>query len=648
MVVGIVDMSRAGLQPVRPAGGYLPIADYGVIGNLRTAALVGRDGSIDWCCLPELDSPSVFGALLDRMRGGCFRIAPAGLRRSAQRYLPETNVLETRLEGEGGTLCLLDFMPLRGSLLSTEDPQTEPQVHRLARCDEGEVVLELAWSPRFDYARRAPALRRVNGGVIAEAGERLALGAAGGMLDQASLAEDGPGPVVRLRRRLGAGEEAAFVTRFGTDDASYDSARARRALDETVAAWRGWVEGSREIREWQGPWREPVVRSELALKLLTHPDSGAIAAAATTSLPEVIGGVRNWDYRFSWLRDAAFTVQALMSLGHLDEAKDFFEWLEKASMLEDQAGGLRTIYGLHGETRLPERVLEHLEGYRGSRPVRIGNLAAGQTQHDIYGELLDVACEFVRRGHVLDAEEGAFLSRVADRACHAWRQPDEGIWEVRNGPRHFVHSKVMCWVALARALELAGHGDLTGDVGLWRREAQAIREVVLAEGFDTKQNSFVQSFGSPHLDAANLLIPLVEFLPVEDPRVQATIDRTRQVLLRDGLVRRYDSDDGLPGTDGGFGVCTSWLIDTLALSGRGEEARELFAEMVGRASPLGLYSEEWDLRTGELLGNFPQAFTHIGLINSALYLARGEGRPVPFVPEEHGAKGERPSPARPA
>jgi GH15 family glucan-1,4-alpha-glucosidase len=397
-------------------------------------------------------------------------------------------------------------------------------------------------------------------------------------------------------------------------------------LRETIETWRSWVSSETRDRSWAGDCAPHVVRSELVLKLLTHPTTGAIAAAATTSLPESIGGVRNWDYRFTWIRDAAFTVQALMAVGHRAEALDFLSFAERAALSRDDLWGLQIMYGLRGETHLPERELPHLSGYRGSRPVRIGNAAARQRQHDIYGELLASAHQFVRSGGILEPDLLSFLSRVADQASVAWPSPDDGIWEMRREPRHYVYSKVMVWVALDRAIRLARDSGLRGNVARWMRERDVVHSHVIENGYDPGLGAFVQAYGSQELDAANLLIPVLEFLPATDPRVVRTIDLTLERLTHDGMVYRYLGNDGLPGSEGAFGLCTYWLVDGLTLCGRLDEAWDLFGGMTRRANHLGLYAEEIDPRSGMFLGNFPQAFTHIGLINSVLYLAQAEGR----------------------
>ena len=608
---------------------YKPIEDYGVIGNLRTVALVGRDGSIDWCCLPEVDRPSVFAAILDHRNGGRFRVAPRGAARGEQHYLDDTNVLLTTFESAHSHVELTDFMPLNESIVGAGDPYTSPTIYRLVECRSGSSEVEVEWGPRFDYGRAPTRLEVRADSVIARSDDEQAVLA--GLPRGTTLETEGD--TVRARLSVNAGETVPLVMRYGAEVAHCDRETVVRLRDRTVAVWREWVasrtEGDR-MAGFEPEWRPLVQRSELVLKLLTHPDTGAIAAAPTTSLPEQIGGVRNWDYRYSWIRDSSFTAQALFSLGHRHAAFDFLEWTERVAM---RKGGeslrLQIMYGLHGETELEERELDHLEGYRCSSPVRIGNAAAKQVQHDIYGELLGAAFELVRHGGHLDASLRSFLAAVADRACEVWREPDAGIWEVRGGPQHFVYSKVMCWVALDRAVMLAKKYGMRGDVERWQRERDEIRRLVLEQGYDEERRAFVQAFGSKALDASNLLIPVMGFLPFGDERVQNTIERTLEELTSEGVVYRYDADDGLPGGEGAFGLTTFWLIDALTLSGRHDEALELFERMLGRANHLGLYSEEFDPTTGAFLGNFPQGFSHIGLINSALYLSRSRGREAP-------------------
>jgi GH15 family glucan-1,4-alpha-glucosidase len=608
---------------------YKPISSYAVIGNLRSVALVGNDGAIDWCCFPELDRGSVFAALLDERKGGRFRIALAGVATGEQSYVQDSNVLHTIFRRGQTCLQVTDFMPLSGSIegCCESSAQAPPQIVRLLLCQEGEVDVELEWSPRFDYARQAVEITPIDGGWRASGGgEKLFLtGVEGGELHQ-----EENGPVLRARWRMQGGEERVLVTSW-QEAAACEHAHARRQMQGTVEVWRKWAhrEGVVHSEQWAGEWLPLVLRSSLVCKLLTHAESGAIAAAPTTSLPEGIGGVRNWDYRFAWIRDASQTAQALISLGHTSEAIDLLHWMERVSEAHADDWELQIMYGLRGQQELPEEELEHLEGYRGSRPVRIGNGAAQQFQLEVYGELLNTGYELVRRGEELQPHVKNFLRKVTEHVVQVWEKPDFGIWEMRGEPRHFTYSKVMAWVAVDRAIHLAEEYGLEGDVELWRQTRQRIRQQILEQGYDQERDAFVQSYGSKELDAANLRIPLMEFLPADDPRVQGTIDRTLEELTENGLVYRYRCDDGIPGEEGAFGLCTFWLVDALALGGRVQEAEEIFAKLLGHANHVGLFPEQFDPGSGEFLGNFPQAFTHIGLINSALYLAWAKGRPLP-------------------
>jgi pentatricopeptide repeat protein len=618
--------------------GYAPIEDYGAIGNLRTVALISRYGSVDWCCLPQLDAGSVFGAILDHRRGGRWRVGPAGpWRRADQRYVEMTNVLETVWDDGGARLTVTDFMPLSGSISGRCDAPTSPAIYRVLRCEGGTSDVAVEWSPRFDYARAATSIDMGSNLVTADSGaERVQLEGlpAGAVIDHG---DDG-GPVLRSHFTMQDGDVIPLLTWYGGDAPIDGVAGWRGALDRTLRAWRDWVEngGTEHSSSFAGPWQPLVDRSGLALKLLTFPSTGAIAAAPTTSLPEHIGGVRNWDYRYTWIRDASFTAQALVAIGHRKEAVDFLEWAEEVTMQgQDADGRLGLMYTLDGESSIPEIELDHLEGYRESRPVRIGNKAAEQFQLDIYGELLDAAYEMSRLGVAIDDRLWRFLTSVTDQACARWSEPDYGIWEVRSEAQHFVYSKLMVYVAIDRALRLARRFRLPADTERWFRTREQVRESILQNGYDTTRGSFVQAYGSSALDAANLHIPLVGFLPPEDPRVQSMINLSLRELTENGLVFRYrtsDADDGLPGHEGAFGLTTFWMVDALALSGRVDEAWEMFEGMGRRANHLGLYSEELDPLSGEFLGNFPQGFTHIGFINSAVYLAHAEGRPLAAPP----------------
>lgn len=610
--------------------GYKPISDYAVIGNLRTAALVGTDGSIDWCCFPYLDRTSVFAALLDARRGGRFRVSVPGIERGRQWYVENTNILKTEFSGDAGTLVVTDLMPLSGDIEGRAGSFAPPELYRILECNRGSVEAAVEWSPRFDYARGMTGVSRIPRGWLATDGrDDMTLF---GLEGAGEIEEEEGGHTLRAEIPMQEGDRCVLIARWGTEDLTYVPDRAESVEEETTEVWRTWAHrnGAARAEEWAGGLLPLLVRSELALKLLTNTATGAIAAAPTTSLPEDIGGVRNWDYRFSWIRDSAMTAQALIALGHEKEAIELLAWMERVSEMHAGEGpGLRLMYSIHGWTDLDEEELPYLEGYRGSRPVRIGNEAATQLQLEIYGELLNTAYELVRRGYKLPEKEMAFLSRVADEACTLWKEPDHGIWEIRGEQRHYVYSKVMLWVALDRAVHLADRYGLRGNRDRWVRGAAALRQQILEQGYDAEAGAFVQSYGSKDLDAVNLRIALLEFLPFDDERIQGTIDATIEGLMENDLVYRYRVDDGLPGEEGAFGLCTFWLIDCLALSGRIEEARSLFERMVNRANHAGLYPEQFDPATGEFLGNFPQAFTHIGLVNSALYLAYAEGRPIP-------------------
>lgn len=624
---------------------YRPISDYGVIGNLRTVALVGRDGSIDWCCFPNLDRASAFGALLDSRAGGRFRIFSPGAR-GRHEYVPDTNILRTEFRG-AGALTVTDFMPLLENIredMTSEDP---PEIHRLLECSGGVVEVELEWSPRFDYGAAGMRIERLRSGWLASGfNEVMTLANVG---DGSVLAEgaDG-GPAVTWRFTLEPGEKRVVVARWGGYRTLYDLEESVDMLHRTARNWRDWAHMEEAVHgpEWAGDWVGLLTRSELALKLLINADTGAIAAAPTTSLPEDIGGVRNWDYRYAWIRDAALTAQSLIALGHRREAVRVLHWMEDVSHeCRRKNRAPQVMYGLHGETDLRERKLSHLEGYRASRPVLVGNEAATQFQLEVYGELLTTGYELARRGEALAPEIEEFLRITADHVARVWRDPDHGIWEVRAEPRHFTYSKLMAWVALDRAVTLNRRFGMAGDARRWAKVRREIRDDVLENGFDRELGAFVQHYGGKELDAANLRVPFLEFLDAEDPRVQGTIDRTMERLSENDLVYRYRSDDGLPGEEGTFCICTFWLVDALALSGRMEEAERVYEGIAGRVNDLGLLSEQIDPHTGEFLGNFPQAFTHIGLITSRVYLAYTQGRRVPEAPpvgtQEHRREAAR-------
>ncbi|WP_254545791.1 glycoside hydrolase family 15 protein [Halomarina pelagica] len=595
---------------------YPPLEDYGLVGNLETCALVSVDGSIDWCPLPHLESPSVFAHLLDADGGGHFRIRPAAAYASAQRYLDRTNVLRTEFRTAMGDLAVTDFMPI----VDDEGGGTRsPAIYRRVTCERGRAEVEIAFEPRFDYARAETIVEARDGGLLAAGGDETALLMTDRPFD---VSDDGATATVALT----AGDAEWFVLRYGDAEPVADG-RARRLLDDTVSFWRGWAHTCDESEcVFGGPWHDLVVRSGLVLKLLTHRETGAIAAAPTTSLPEDVGGVRNWDYRYNWLRDAAFTIQALSNLHHGAEARSYFEWFLDRCRAEDPER-IQPLYGLHGDPDLAERELEHLSGYRDSSPVRVGNGAIHQRQLDIYGELVLAIYETVSDDGSLERDDWDAVRGIIDYVPEIWREPDAGIWEVRGGTRHFVFSKLMCWVALDRGVAIAEERGFDAPFDRWRAVRDEIREAVLEKGYSEERGAFVRAFDDDALDATALLVPLVGFLPFDDERVQRTIDAIRaELMTEEGLVRRYDGDDGLPGEEGTFVLCSFWLVDALALSGRVEEAREVFLNVLDYANPLGLLAEEIDEGEGVQVGNYPQAFSHVGLINSALYLGRMSGR----------------------
>ena len=593
---------------------YTPIAEYGVVGNLETCALVGPDGSVDWLPFPHVESPSVLGAVLDEDDGGRFRIAPADEFEASQAYLDRTNVLETTFETDSGRATVTDFLPPAGRV-----DHPERVLCRKVACAEGTVDLEVEFAPRFDYARADTDVTAVERGVRAEGGDDRAV-----LESPVDLSVRGDRATGELS--LSAGDSAWFLLRYaGAEDASVDP---EAALADTVEYWRDWVHDCDDLEDgcvFEGSWHDVVVRSSLALKLLTHAETGAIAAAPTTSLPEDVGGVRNWDYRYNWLRDAGFTIQTLMNLGHVEEADSYFEWFMDLCHADDPAE-MKPVYGLHGDPDLAEQELDHLEGYRGSRPVRVGNGAAEQTQLDVYGELLLGVDEMRCYGRSLEDDWPA-VRNIVEYVADVWDETDAGIWEVRSGEEQFVYSKVMCWVALDRGVAIAEQEGFDAPLESWRGTREAIRADVLENGYDDGIDSFVQSYGSTAVDATGLLIPVVGFLPFDDERVRGTIETVESRLVEnDVLVGRYDGDDGLPGSEGAFLLCSCWLVDALALSGRVDEARDRLEALTGHLNPLNLLSEEIDTETGRYLGNYPQAFSHLGLINSVLYVGFAEGR----------------------
>jgi GH15 family glucan-1,4-alpha-glucosidase len=613
-------------QPQRVSGvsagaalpGYLPIAEHGIIGDLHTAALVGTDGTIDWYCCPHFDSPSVFGAILDRQRGGYYRIAPAMEGWTPkQLYFPDTNVLITRFLTRAGVGEVQDFMPIH-------DAPGSVFRHRLIRRVlgvRGQLTFRIEVEPRFNYGRdRHTTVFHENGVVFRTEDMSLTLETATPLM----LRETG----VACEISLTPGESVTFVLERVQPDyvpRPYSEAETREAFDATIEYWRRWLAKSR----YQGRWREVVHRSALTLKLLTYRPTGGIVAAPTTSLPEQPGGGRNWDYRYTWIRDAAFSLYALLRLGFTDEAAAFMEWLRER-FGEDHPGAhgpLQLMYGIDGRAELEEGVLEHLEGYQGSAPVRIGNGAANQLQLDIYGELIDSVWFYSQNGSAIDHDAWVDLTRVIDWICENWDQADEGIWEERGGRKHYTYSRLMSWVGLERAVKMALDRGLPADLPKWQSSRDQIYHQIMAKGWHPERRAFVQHYDSEFLDAAVLLMPLVNFVAPTDRRWLSTLDAMSNELVSDSLVYRYNveaSPDGLEGEEGTFSICTFWYVEALARAGRVDEARLAFEKMLTYANHLGLYSEQIGL-TGEALGNFPQAFTHLGLISAAFYLDRELG-----------------------
>lgn len=600
---------------------YRNIADYGLIGDMYSTALVSSDGSIDYCSMPFLDSPTIFAALLDDEKGGYFSIQPRGDFTSTHAYIPDTNILVCTFETAEGEAVLHDFMPVETEhLVATKE-------HRISRrldVQKGVMEFRLTFMPRPNYASTVPIVT-IQGNTIKAFCHEHPLTLLHS-LQESDVRQSGNGALI-IDFSLAADESANFNLRYG-EYAETGTNIADDDLQKNIDFWKNWLHNCMgEHCAFLGEYTPLVNRSLLALKLLAFHPTGAIAAAATTSLPEVLGGERNWDYRFTWLRDASFTLKALFSLGHITEADSFIRWLH-TTYRSYEGGNLRIMYSIRGEEMLHEKELEHLKGYKNSRPVRIGNLAHIQNQWDIYGEVMDAALRLSDYAGKIDAELWPFFRDICNMALDNWQKPDDGIWEVRNGPFHFVYSKVMCWVALDRGIMIAKRYGFDAPVNRWIEEREAIKSSIIEHGFDKEQQSFTQRYGSQELDASLLLLPLVNFLPIEDERIQSTIDACKAQLMHKGFLRRYKSDDGLEGNEGGFILCNFWLIECLARSSRMEEAEELMQATLRSANNLGLFSEEFNSSTREMLGNFPQAFSHIGAINAVIALLNARGQAV--------------------
>jgi GH15 family glucan-1,4-alpha-glucosidase len=596
---------------------YLPIAEHGLIGDMHSVALVGTDGTIDWYCAPRFDSASVFGALLDAEKGGYYRLAPAtdGYE-SRQLYFPDSNVLITRFLTEEGVGEVEDFMPVG----QTHDGDHLQRVIRRAVCVRGEISLRLECAPRFDYARAEHRAEPHDYGVLFRSADCcLAL--------ETTMPLELRDGDAHAEFRLSAGESATFILEYVSGEYrphGHSADETRQLFEDTVHYWRQWLHSSL----YRGRWREMVHRSALVLKLLTYQPTGAICAAATTSLPEQLGGERNWDYRFTWIRDAAFSLYGLLRLGFTEEAEAFanfvFQFIQRR---EGDQAPLQIMYGIDGRSELREAELGHLEGYRGSAPVRIGNDAADQLQLDIYGELIDSVYLFDKYGRPIYHHGWQSVGALIDWLCEHWDQPDEGIWETRGGRQNFVYSRLMCWVAVERAIRMAGKRGLPADLARWRNARDAVYHQIMDRGWHPERQAFVQHYDTDVLDASLLTMPLVKFIAPTDPRWLSTLDAISDELVSDSLVYRYNveaSPDGLRGDEGTFSICTFWYVEALARAGRLDEARLVFEKMLTYANHLGLYAEEIG-PTGEQLGNFPQAFTHLALISAAFNLDRQLG-----------------------
>ena len=602
------------------SGGYLPIAAYALIGDCRSAALVGADGSLDWLCLPRFDDPSVFGRIVDSRRGGHWQVCPVDEYRVVQRYGDRNNILETTFCTATGTVVVTDFMPVDEATIENHArPHGEPRLVRIVECLTGAVTLRHQFKPAPDYAD-GRARFRAEGYRIHGNSETLHV------CLQSTVAVTGP----TVRWRMRAGDTIALALRSDKRGPCASPRRlwsvehARDLARTTQEYWWRWIDRC----NYRGPYQEPVIRSALALKLMTYSPTGAIVAAPTTSLPEEVGGERNWDYRFTWLRDASFTLYAFFQVGMTAEANAFFAWLMRIG-LGRRGSDVANLYTLDGDPHADEHELSQLSGYRDSAPVRIGNAAIHQLQLDVYGELLDSAYVFARFGGVISRSLWSELRAVVNLAIDRWQLPDASIWEPRGQDQHYTYSKMMCWVAVDRGLRLAKRFALPHDEARWVAARRDIHRAVTSRGYSQRLRSFTQALDGEELDASLLRMTQVRFLPDSDPRLLSTIDAVATNLGRGVLVHRYDARttaDGIEGGEGAFLLCSFWLADALAHVGRLEDAQRWFEKLLAFASPLQLYSEEVDTRTGELLGNFPQAFTHLSLIGAAVNIERARHR----------------------
>jgi GH15 family glucan-1,4-alpha-glucosidase len=591
---------------------YKPIGGYGIIGNTRTSALVGFDGSIDWCCLPRFDSPSVFAAILDSKVGGKWAISPTGRCRSSQAYLENTNILVTKFASRESAVEVIDFMPCTTAADAWSAP---PEIHRIVHCVRGEAKMLMEIQPRFEYGKTIPRLTLSREGVAVRTEK-----------DELVLASThrqalGPDCSASSRLALKKGEQAIFVLSYGEyQPRKIDEYGTESQLLKTEVFWKHWVASL----GYSGPWKENVTRSALVLKLLVYSSTGAIIAAPTASLPESIGGERNWDYRYSWIRDSANSLWAFHILGDRGEAERYLHWLVDNNPAIDL--DLRLMYTIDGSSKLDEETLGHLEGYKGSRPVRIGNEAVKQLQMDAYGYMLDSLYFSSKHGSTVSGEMyHRFVKPLARYICDNWRKPGNGIWEFRAFQEHFVYTKAWCYAGLDRAVKIAKERGYARDTPGWLKVMNEIKKEVLAQGWSDRKRSFVMFYGSDHLDSATLILPLIGFIGADDKKMLATIRAVRAELGDGSFLKRYIIPDGLKGQEGYFILCSFWLAACLAKAGRLGEAKKVFSDVLSRTNHLGLLAEEIDPRSGELLGNFPQAFSHMGLVMAAHEIQEAAG-----------------------
>jgi len=601
---------------------YTPIRDYGIIGNLRSIALVSINGSIDWAPAPFLDSPSVFSRILDHEKGGHWSIEPVASFTSTQEYNDDSNILVTTFTTKEGIVKIIDFIPIeRGESFSSEETEVTYKIHRKVACTFGKCLLRVVFNPKFNYASQETKLETIQGGIFAKGGKKEAM-----LSSNQKFNIDERGAVSEFELEVGQSSFFVFRHNIGQVEKDHETVEHHESeLSRTKIFWEHWAHTCQGQNCYlPNAWHDEVVRSSLILKILFFDPTGTVAAAATTSLPEDIGGERNWDYRYTWIRDSAFVMQAFFQIKHVEEARRYSDWIIGQCRLHgDDPEHLQIMYGIRGQTDLTEQTLDHLDGYKSSKPVRVGNSAYKQHQWDIYGSIINLVwqAQEIDLEYKITPETWKTLKAIAAHVVKIWREPDEGLWEVRSGKRHFVYSKFMCWVAFDRMIKIMDKNGFDGSREIWEKEKNEIKQIIMERGWNEEKQSFVQAFDFDDLDASILQFPVYGFIDAKDPKMISTINRIKHELsMNDFLIRRYAVDDGLPGHEGAFLLASFWLVDALILSGDVTEATRIFKKITAEANHLGLFSEEINPRTGEFLGNFPQAYTHIGLINSAFLL----------------------------